>query len=142
MEPARTTLGARCVRMPLDSEEHYRARAWQVHRFPGTPSRTWGSSDQGWHQMAYRSQRSGPSTGLSNTRWDQELCRVAPYCSAGTLISLRASWLAAIRPIATSSISLVYLRASWTKANLPQGRGAKPRGLFLGKVAGLPKGDC
>jgi hypothetical protein len=45
MEPAGSTLDARSVRMALDSEEHYRGRAWQVHRFSGTPSRTWGSSD-------------------------------------------------------------------------------------------------
>lgn len=40
MEPAGSTLGAGSVRMALDSEEHYSARAWQVHRFSGTPSRT------------------------------------------------------------------------------------------------------
>ena len=49
--------------------------------------------------------------------------------------------LAAIRRIATSPIPLVYLRSSWTKANLPRGRGAKPKGLIKNKAAGLPKGD-
>jgi hypothetical protein len=42
--------------MALDSEEHYCARAWQVHRFSGTPSRTWGSSDEvgtKWPTEAY-----------------------------------------------------------------------------------------
>jgi hypothetical protein len=42
MERAGSTLGARSVRMALDSEEHYHTRAWQVHRFSGTPSRRWG----------------------------------------------------------------------------------------------------
>ena len=42
MEGAGSTLGARSVRMALDSEEHYYTRAWQVHRFSGTPSRRWG----------------------------------------------------------------------------------------------------
>ena len=32
MERAGSTLGARSVRMALDSEEHYHTRAWQVHR--------------------------------------------------------------------------------------------------------------
>ena len=49
--------------------------------------------------------------------------------------------LAAIGPIATNLSPLVYLRASWTRANLPRGRGAKPKGLVKNKAAGLPKGD-
>jgi hypothetical protein len=51
------------------------------------------------------------------------------------------SWLEGIRPIATRSGPHVYLRASWTKANLPRGRVAKPEGLSKEKVAGSPKGD-
>jgi hypothetical protein len=29
-----------------------------------------GSSDRGWHRIAYGSRRSGPSTGLTNMQWD------------------------------------------------------------------------
>ena len=42
MEPAGSMPDARSIQMALDSEEHYRARVWQVHRFSGTPSRTQG----------------------------------------------------------------------------------------------------
>ena len=43
---------------------------------------------------------------------DQDLLRVGSGCPTGTLRSHRASWLAAVRPIATSTSPLVYLRAS------------------------------
>jgi DNA-binding NarL/FixJ family response regulator len=43
--------------------------------------------------------------------------------------------------IATKFVTRVYLRASWTKANLLRGRDAKPKGLSNEKVAGSPKGD-
>jgi hypothetical protein len=38
MKLAGSTRGTRSVRMSLGSEEHYRVRAWQVHRFSGTPN--------------------------------------------------------------------------------------------------------
>ena len=49
---------------------------------------------------------------LSGMQWDRVLLRVASCCSKGTLMSLSATWIAAIRRIATISYPLVYLRAS------------------------------
>jgi hypothetical protein len=140
IEPGDSTPDARGVRMALDSERHYHARTWQVHRFSGTPSRTRGSSDRGWHRIAYGSRRSGPSTGSANIRWvliHFEWRKVTPQVRLKALVS----WLVAIGLIATRYVTHVYLRASWTKANLPRGRSAKPKGLSKEKVAGSPKGD-
>jgi hypothetical protein len=73
------------------------------------------------------------AVGLIHFEWR----KVAPQVRLKALVS----WLVAIGLIATRYLTHVYLRASWTKANLPRGRSAKPKGLSKEKVAGLPKGD-
>ena len=114
-------------------------------RLSATRKRTWCLADRCWDHVATKR----PKRWLTRAVHERRPSRAEDQALLDGVVSFQgcartalASRPAAIRPIATSSFSLVYLRASWTKANLPRGRGAKPKGLFLGKVAGLPKGAC
>jgi len=135
---------ARGARITSESEESFHARACPERCFSASVNLTLGPlrpslAPLGNH-TAQRSLRSGSTPASTNTRWDQDLLRVAWYCSTRAR-KLLASRLAAIGPIATSVCPLVYLRPSRERCGaLGSSRGARA-GTSMGTVGVLPGPD-
>jgi hypothetical protein len=144
VEPAGSACDARGARITSESEESCHARACLERCFSASVNLTLGPRRPSLaplgHHTAQRSLRSGPTLASTNTRWDQDLLRVAWCCSTRARKPL-ASRLAAIGPIATNVCPLVYLRPSRERCGAAgSSRGARA-GTSMGTVGILPGPD-